>query len=702
LVPRQVQLENTRNIGIMAHIDAGKTTTTERILYYTRIIHRLGEVHDGTTQMDWMPQEQERGITITSAATTCEWRDCRINIIDTPGHVDFTAEVERSLRVLDGAVALFCGVAGVEPQSETVWRQADRYMVPRIAFVNKMDRQGSDFERVLASMVRRLQARPVAIQLPWGKEQDFVGVIDLVAMRAIRYKTEDLGADYEVQEIPGDLLPAAEAARERLVEAACEAEDALLEKYLAGEGLSEAQLRVGLRKGTLGLKFVPVLCGAAFKNKGVQPLLDAIIDFLPSPVDVPPVQGHRPEPGTDSVGEPVIRRTADDEPFAALIFKIMNDPYVGHLAFFRVYSGRLATGGRVLSPRRNLRHRVGRLLKMHANDREDLKEVYSGDIAAAVGLKNVITGDTICDERAPVVLEAMQFPEPVISVAIEPRTKADQDKLGGSLDKLMQEDPTFKVHTDQDTGQTLISGMGELHLEIIVDRLTRDFGVRANVGRPQVAYKETIRRASQGEGRYIRQTGGRGLYGHVQIEVAPLRAGGGISVENATVGGVIPKEFISSVEQGIREACEMGVLAGYEMRDLAVRVVGGSSHDVDSSELAFKIAASMAFQDAAQKADPVLLEPIMATEIVVPEEYMGDVLGDLNSRRGKVVTMDSRDRIQIIGVMVPLAEMFGYTTQLRSLTQGRATHSMHFSHYLEAPKNVSDEVIARIQGAASH
>jgi elongation factor G len=701
-VPRQVQLEKTRNIGIMAHIDAGKTTTTERILYFTRIIHRLGEVHDGTAQMDWMAQEQERGITITSAATTCMWRDVRVNIIDTPGHVDFTAEVERSLRVLDGAVALFCGVAGVEPQSETVWRQADRYVVPRIAFVNKMDRQGADFERVLASMVRRLRARPVAVQLPWGKEQGFIGVIDLVGMRAIRYNADDLGADYEVQEIPDDLLPAAEAARERLVEAACEAEDALLEKYLAGDGLSEEQLRRGLRKGTLNLKFVPVLCGAAFKNKGVQPLLDAVIDFLPSPLDVPPVQGHRPEKGTDTVGEPIIRRTADDEPFAALIFKIMNDPFVGHLAFFRVYSGKLATGGHVFSPLRNKRHRVGRLLKMHANKREELEEVYSGDIAAAVGLKNVITGDTICDERDPIVLEAMQFPVPVISVAIEPRTKADQDKLGGSLGKLMQEDPTFKVHTDPDTGQTLISGMGELHLEVIVDRLTREFGVQANVGRPQVAYKETIRQASEGEGRYIRQTGGRGLYGHVQIEMEPLPSGGGIAFANATVGGVIPKEFIPSVEQGIREACEMGVLAGYEMRDLSVRLVGGSFHDVDSSELAFKIAASMAFQDAAQKADPVLLEPIMATEIVVPEEYMGDVLGDLNARRGKVVTMDSRAGTQIIGVMVPLAEMFGYTTQLRSLTQGRATHSMHFSHYLDAPRNVSDKVIARIQGAASH
>jgi len=701
-VPRQVQLEKTRNIGIMAHIDAGKTTTTERILYFTRIIHRLGEVHDGTAQMDWMAQEQERGITITSAATTCMWRDFRVNIIDTPGHVDFTAEVERSLRVLDGAVALFCGVAGVEPQSETVWRQADRYVVPRIAFVNKMDRQGADFERVLASMVRRLRTRPVAVQLPWGKEQDFIGVIDLVGMRAIRYDADALGADYEVQEIPADLLPAAQAARERLVEAACEAEDALLEKYLAGDGLSEEQLRQGLRKGTLNLKFVPVLCGAAFKNKGVQPLLDAVIDFLPSPLDVPPVQGHRPEKGTDALGEPIIRRTADDEPFAALIFKIMNDPFVGHLAFFRVYSGKLATGGHVLIPRRNKRHRVGRLLKMHANQRVDLAEVYSGDIAAAVGLKNVVTGDTICDERAPIVLEAMQFPVPVISVAIEPRTKADQDKLGGSLGKLMQEDPTFKVHTDPDTGQTLISGMGELHLEVIVDRLTREFGVQANVGRPQVAYKETIRRASESEGRYIRQTGGRGLYGHVQIEMEPLPSGGGFAFENAAVGGVIPKEFIPSVEQGIREACEMGVLAGYEMRDLSVRLVGGSFHDVDSSELAFKIAASMAFQDAAQKADPVLLEPIMATEIVVPEEYMGDVLGDLNARRGKVVTMDSRAGIQIIGVMAPLAEMFGYTTQLRSLTQGRATHSMHFSHYSEAPRNVSDKVIARIQGAASH
>ncbi len=702
LVPRLVQLEKTRNIGIMAHIDAGKTTTTERILYYTGITHKLGEVHEGTAQMDWMAQEQERGITITSAATTCFWKNHRVNIIDTPGHVDFTAEVERSLRVLDGAVAVFCGVAGVEPQSETVWRQADRYLVPRIAFVNKMDRQGADFQRVLDSMVKRLLARPVPVQLPWGKEQDFVGVIDLVGMRAIRYKTEDLGAEYEVAEIPADMRPAAEAAREKLVEAACEADDALLEHYLAGDGLSEEQVKQGIRKGTLALKFVPVVCGSAFKNKGVQPLLDAVIAYLPSPLDVPPVQGHAPDAHAEDPASVLRRETSDEAPFSALIFKIMNDAYVGQLSFFRVYSGRLATGDHVLNATRGVKHRVGRLLKMHANKREEIKEVYAGDIAAAVGLKNVVTGDTICDASHPVILEAMQFPEPVIAVAIEPQTKADQEKLGISLAKLMQEDPTLKVHTDPDTAQTLISGMGELHLEIIVDRLTREFGVTANVGRPQVAYKETFRKAARGEGRYVRQTGGRGQYGHVKIEVEPLPTGGGLVFENKIVGGAIPKEFIRAVEQGIREACETGILAGYEVRDILVRLVDGSYHEVDSSELAFKIAASLGFKDAARQAEPVLLEPIMAAELVVPEEYMGDVIGDINSRRGKVVTMDSRGGTQIIGVTVPLAEMFGYTTQLRSLTQGRATHTLHFSHYQETPREVSAEVIARIQGATSH
>ena len=695
---RQVQLERTRNIGIMAHIDAGKTTTTERILFYSGITHRMGEVHDGTAQMDWMEQEQERGITITSAATTTYWRDHRINIIDTPGHVDFTAEVERSLRVLDGAIAIFCGVAGVEPQSETVWRQADHYRVPRIAFVNKMDRQGADFQRALDSMVHRLGTRPVPIQLPWGAEQDLVGIIDLVAMKAIRFRTEDLGARYDLEAIPAELRPRAEAARERLLEAACEADDKLLEHYLAGDALSEEQIRSGLRRGCLDLKFVPVACGAAFKNIGIQQLLDAVIGYLPSPVDVPPVEGRRPG---DESGEVESRATSDEEPFAALVFKIMTDRHVGQLAFIRVYSGRVRSGNHVLNATRGTRQRIGRLLKMHANKREELSEVHAGDIAALVGLKSAATGDTICDPAHPILLESMQFPEPVISVAIEPKTHADDEKLGGSLAKLMQEDPTFKVHTDAETGQTLISGMGELHLEIIVDRLTREFGVSANVGRPQVAYKETIREASGGEGRYIRQTGGRGQYGHVKIEMEPLPNGTGLVVENRIRAGAIPAEFNRAVEQGIREACEIGVLAGYEMYDLVVRVVDGSFHDVDSSEMAFKIAASMAFRKAAERAEPVLLEPIMTVEIVVPDEYTGDVIGDLNARRGKIVSLHQEAGSQVIRAWAPLAEMFGYATQLRSLSQGRATYTMQFSRYKEAPQSVSEAVVARIQGATS-
>ncbi|MFQ5768226.1 MAG: elongation factor G, partial [Acidobacteriota bacterium] len=586
-MPRELQLEKTRNIGIMAHIDAGKTTTTERILYYTGITHRLGEVHDGTAQMDWMAQEQERGITITSAATTCFWNGYRINIIDTPGHVDFTAEVERSLRVLDGAVAIFCGVAGVEPQSETVWHQADRYHVPRIAFVNKMDRQGADFGRVLASMSRRLKARPVPVQLPWGKEDGFIGVIDLIAQKAIRYRGESLGADPEVVSIPAEMKQASKEAREKLVEAACEADDELLERYLSGNGLTDDEVRQGIRKGTLALKFVPVTCGAAFKNKGVQPLLDAVVAYLPSPLDIPPVKGHLPVQNGEDSSVVVGRETSDDAPFSALVFKLMNDPYVGHLAFFRVYSGCLQSGSYVLNATSGTRHRIGRLLKMHANKQEDIPSVHAGDIAAAVGLKNVTTGDTICDEHAPVILEAMEFPVPVISIAIEPQTRADQEKLGESLAKLMHEDPTFRVHTDSDTAQTLISGMGELHLEILIDRLTREFGVKANVGKPQVAYKETIRERSRGEGRYIRQSGGRGQYGHVCLEVEPMGEGEGVVVENAIVRGVIPKEFIRPTEQGIREACEAGILAGYEVRGVRVRIYDGSSHDVDSSELAF-------------------------------------------------------------------------------------------------------------------
>jgi len=698
-VSRQFHLEKIRNIGIMAHIDAGKTTTTERILYYTGITHKIGEVHEGTATMDWMAQEQERGITITSAATTCLWDGCRINIIDTPGHVDFTAEVERSLRVLDGAVAVFCGVAGVEPQSETVWRQADHYKVPRIAFVNKMDRQGASFERAVQSMVDRLGTRPIPIQLPWGAEQDFIGVIDLVEMRAIRYASEDLGASFQIEEIPAEMAEAVTAARDLLVEAACEADDELLESYLAGGSLDPALIRRGLRRGSLDLLFVPVVCGSAFKNKGVQPLLDAVVEYLPSPLDVPAVEGAVPGGAED---EMAVRKSADDEPFSALIFKIMNDTFVGQLSFFRVYSGRMATGDQVLNATRDKKYRVGRILKMHANKREEIQEVLAGDIAAAVGLKNVTTGDTICDIRNPIVLESMDFPLPVISVAIEPRTKADQEKLGASLAKLMLEDPTFKVHTDPETGQTLISGMGELHLEIITDRLTREFGVQAHVGRPQVAYKETIRRPAVGEGRYIRQTGGRGQYGHVKLEIEPAPGQGVPQVENHVRGGAIPREFIPSAREGVLEAAEMGILAGYEVRDILVRLVDGSSHEVDSSELAFKIAASMAFKDASGQGDPVLLEPLMETEVVVPEEYMGDVIGDLNSRRGKVKSMDARGGIQVIGATVPLAEMFGYTTNLRSLTQGRGTHTMHFSRYYETPKSVSDAVIARITGTASY
>ena len=682
----------------MAHIDAGKTTTTERILFYSGITHRLGEVHHATTQMDWMEQEQERGITITSAATTISWHDHRINIIDTPGHVDFTAEVERSLRVLDGVIAVFCGVAGVEPQSETVWHQADRYRVPRIAFVNKLDRQGADFHRAVASMVERLGARPIPIQLPWGGEQDLIGIIDLVDMTAIRFHAEDLGVRFDVEEIPADLKDGALKAREKLVEAACEADDSLLECYLAGDSLSATQIRAGIRKGCLDLKFVPVACGAAFKNVGIQQLLDAVIAYLPSPLDVPPVTGQRPD---DETGEEESRATSDEEPFAALVFKIMTDRHVGQLAFIRVYSGKVKSGDHVLNAGRGVRQRIGRLLKMHANKRDELSEIYAGDIAALVGLKSAVTGDTICDPAHPILLESMQFPDPVISVAIEPKTRADHEKLGGSLAKLMQEDPTFKVHTDAETGQTLISGMGELHLEIIVDRLTREFGVGANVGRPQVAYRETVRRASQAEGRYVRQTGGRGQYGHVKIEMEPLPRGGGIVIERELRGGAIPAEFLSAVEQGLREACEIGVLAGYEMCDLAIRIVDGSSHDVDSSEMAFKIAASMAFRAAAERAEPILLEPHMAVEVTVPDDYLGEVIGDLNARRAKVSGLEQGTERQVIRCSVPLAQMFGYATQLRSLSQGRATYTMQFSQYQEAPQNVTESIVARIQGATS-
>jgi len=692
-VGRTAPLERTRNIGIMAHIDAGKTTTTERILYYTGITHKLGEVHEGTAVMDWMEQEQERGITITSAATTCFWGETRINIIDTPGHVDFTAEVERSLRVLDGAVALFGAVEGVEPQSETVWRQADKYRVPRIGFVNKMDRPGADFQRVLDMMRTRLNATPVAVQIPLGGEDQFRGVIDLIEQKAIVFKEETLGAHFEVEEIPPEYAAEVAQYRERMFEAIADVDDHLLEKYVTGEPLKTEEVTAALRKGTISLQFVPILCGAAFKNKGIQQLLDAIVDYLPSPLDVPPVTGLSP----DGKGT-LIRKASDEEPFAGLVFKIMTDPYVGQLAFFRVYSGTLATGNQVFNPRKASAERVGRLLKMHANKREEIKEVYSGDIAAAVGLKNVSTGDTICDRQHPIVLEAIEFPAPVMSVAIEPRTKADQDKLGTALDKLIREDPTFKLTVDHDTGQTIISGMGELHLEILVDRMIREFGVAANIGKPQVAYRETIKQRAEAEGKFIRQTGGRGQYGHVKLAVEPLPPGTGFEFEDEIKGGTVPREYIPAVEQGAREALEAGVLAGYEMVDVRVILLDGSYHEVDSSEVAFKIASSMGLKDAVRRAKPVLLEPMMRVEVVVPEEFMGAVTGDLHSRRGRVEATESRLSSAIIQCKVPLSEMFGYSTSLRSMTQGRATYSMHFSHYEEAPKAISEEIITKVRG----
>ncbi len=689
---RIVPLERTRNIGIMAHIDAGKTTTTERILYYTGITYKIGEVHEGTATMDWMQQEQERGITITSAATTTFWRDYRINIIDTPGHVDFTAEVERSLRVLDGAVAVFCAVGGVEPQSETVWRQADKYRVPRIAFVNKMDRTGADLPRAVSMMKERLGANPVLVQLPVGAEEAFIGVVDCIREKAIIYKNDNLGAEYSVEEVPEEMRDAVTAAREKIIEAACESDDLLMEKYLHGVTPTEEEVLVGLRKGTIALKLVPVLCGTAFKNKGVQPLLDAVVAFLPAPTDIPPIVG------TTLDGSTTVERSAsDDAPFAALIFKIMTDPYVGQLAFFRVYSGYLESGSSVLNSGRDRSYRIGRLLKMHANKREDIKAVYAGDIAAAVGLKNVQTGDTICDEDHPVVLESMDFPDPVISVVIEPKTKGDQEKLGVALGKLTQEDPTFKVFTDPDTGQTIISGMGELHLEIVVDRLLREFNVAASVGKPQVAYRETIRRNAEAEGRYIRQTGGRGQYGHVWLEVSP-KPGAKFEFVNGIVGGTIPREYIPAVEKGVAEAMEQGPLASYPMVDVSIRLFDGSYHNVDSSEMAFKIAGSMAFKEAVRKADPVLLEPIMQVEVVVPEDFTGEVISDLNSRRGRIQGMMARGNAQVITALVPLAEMFGYATDLRSATQGRATYTMHFHQYEEAPKSVGEEVVAKVTG----
>ena len=692
-MPRLVPLERTRNIGIMAHIDAGKTTTTERILYYTGINYKLGEVHEGTATMDWMEQEQERGITITSAATTCFWNDFRINIIDTPGHVDFTAEVERSLRVLDGAVAVFCAVGGVEPQSETVWRQADKYRVPRIAFVNKMDRSGADFDNAVEMIRTRLRANPVVLQWPLGKEDKFLGIIDLIRQKAIVYRDETLGAEYELQEIPDELKEEVAAHRERLVEAVSETDEALFEKFVHGEEITEDELKAAVRRATIEMKMTPVLCGSAFKNKGVQPLLGAVVDYLPSPLDVPPIAGFTPDRSSE-----LTRRADDSEPFSALVFKIMHDPFVGQLAFFRVYSGHLETGSYVYNTAKERRERVGRLLKMHADKREDIKGIYTGDIAAAVGLKNVTTGDTICSDDAPILLEAMDFPEPVIFVAIEPKTKADEEKMGMALGKLAREDPTFRIHTDEDTGQTIISGMGELHLEILVDRMLREFSVGANVGKPRVAYKETIRSKADAEGRYVRQTGGRGQYGHVKLSVEPAESGAGLEFVNAIVGGAIPKEFIKPVEQGVREAMTGGILAGYEVRDLKVTLFDGSYHDVDSSEIAFKIAGSMALKDACKKARPALLEPVMQVEVVLPEEYLGDVIGDLNARRGHIDGMETRQGTQIVRSRVPLASMFGYATDLRSMTQGRATHTMHFGQYDEVPRQIADEIIARVQG----
>jgi len=700
-MPRQTPLEQTRNIGIMAHIDAGKTTTTERILFYTGITYKLGEVHEGTAVMDWMEQEQERGITITSAATTCFWRDTRINIIDTPGHVDFTAEVERSLRVLDGAVAVFDAVSGVEPQSETVWRQADKYRVPRICFVNKMDRVGADFRRTLEQIESKLGGNPVAVQLPIGAEDKFRGVVDLVKMRAVTYTTETLGADYDVSEIPADMLAEAKAAREKLIEKVSEHDDALLGKYLHGEEITEDEIKTVLRRRVIqsvrqeSAPFTVVICGSAFKNKGVQPLLDAVVDYLPSPIEIPPIAGLDPRAAEDTLVE---REAADDAPFAALAFKIMTDPFVGQLTFIRVYSGVLTSGASIYNATKGRNERVGRLLKMHANKREEIKEVYAGDIAAAVGLKQVATGDTLCDQKNPVVLESMDFPEPVISLAIEPKTKGDQEKLGQGLAKLMSEDPTFRVRTDEQTAQVVIAGMGELHLEIIVDRLKREFNVEASVGKPQVAYKETLTRAADGDGRYVRQTGGRGQYGHAKIHLYPGDPGSGYLFENQIVGGAIPREFIKPIDEGIKEALTRGVLAGYPVDDVRVELYDGSFHDVDSSEMAFKIAGSLAFQDAAKKAKPVLLEPVMRVEVVVPKEYLGDVMGDLASRRGRIQSQEDRGGTQIIKARVPLSEMFGYATDLRSRTQGRATYSMHFDRYEQAPQNVSEEVVARIQG----
>ena len=692
-VSRTVPLERCRNIGIMAHIDAGKTTTTERILFYTGKTHRIGEVHEGTATMDWMEQEQERGITITSAATTCTWRDIRINIIDTPGHVDFTAEVERSLRVLDGAVAVFDAVHGVQPQSEKVWRQADKYGVPRICFINKIDKMGADFEHAVDTLRKRLNAKPVAIQIPIGQEDKFKGVVDLIEMKSILWQDDTIGAEYITGEIPAELQKKAEAFHTALVETVAENDDEMLHKFLEGETISPAELRASLRKSTIALKVFPVVVGTAFKNKGVQPLLDAVVDYLPSPLDAGEVKGVNPDNA-----EVITRKPADSEPFSALAFKIMADPFVGQLTFIRVYSGQLKSGDSVLNSGRGRTERIGRLLKMHANKREDINEILAGDICAAVGLKNVSTGDTICDEKHPIALENITFAVPVISVAVEPKTKADQEKMGMALSRLAQEDPTFKVHTDPDSGQTIISGMGELHLEIIVDRMMREYKVEANVGKPQVAYRETIRRHAEAEGKYIRQTGGKGQYGHAKIYLDPQPPGMGYEFVNDITGGSVPKEFIKPIDQGIKEALEGGILAGYPMVDVKATLYDGSYHDVDSNEMAFKIAGSMAFKEAARKASPVLLEPVMAVEVVTPEDYAGVIMGDLSSRRGRIEGMEHRAGSQVIKAIVPLAEMFGYATHMRSSTQGRAEYSMHFARYEEVPRSAADEIIGRSQG----
>jgi elongation factor G len=688
---REYSISATRNIGIMAHIDAGKTTTTERILYYTGVNYKMGEVHEGAATMDWMEQEQERGITITSAATTCFWRHSRINIIDTPGHVDFTVEVERSLRVLDGAVAVFCAVAGVQPQSETVWRQANRYRVPRIAFVNKMDRVGANLERAVEQIRERLKANPILVQIPVGIEEAFRGVVDLFEMKTVLWSEEELGAKFDVVEIAGKLEAHAKAARERMVEQIAEVDDQVMARYLDGKGVSGEELRAGLRRATIALKAVPVVCGTAFKNKGVQPLLDAVVDFLPSPTDIPPVEGTHPE-----TKQAVTRRAADDQPFAALAFKIMNDPFVGQLTFFRVYSGTLDAGSTIFNATKGKRERIGRLLRMHANKREEIKTIESGNIAAAVGLRVTTTGDTLCDEKHPILLEQMQFAAPVISQAIEPRTKADQDKMGMALARLAVEDPTFRVHTDDETGQCIISGMGELHLEIIVDRMKREFKVEANVGKPQVAFRETITASVVEDYKPIKQTGGHGQYGHVKIRMEPNARGKGFEFDNQIVGGVIPREFIPAVEKGVHDACARGIIAGFPLIDVKVALLDGSYHDVDSSAMAFEIAGAMAIREAGRRAKPILLEPIMRVEVVTPEDYMGAVIGDLNARRGRIVGMDSQGGVQTVQAEVPLSTMFGYSTELRSASQGRATYTMEFGHYAPVPSALSEEIVTRM------